>query len=55
MFILFHKLFEAQELGSIGVTVTITTYYGYWQQLLPSYMTLLVRSFSGMCATTIYR
>ena len=31
---------EAQELGSIGVTVIVITYYENQQQMLPCYMTL---------------
>ena len=42
---------EAQELGSIGVTGTVITYYENQQQLLPSYMTLLAWSLNGMRAT----
>ena len=41
---------EAQELGSIGVTVIVITYYENQQQMLPSYMTLLAWSFNDMCA-----
>ena len=33
---------EAQELGSIGVSVIVITYYENQQQMLPSYMTRLI-------------
>ena len=50
-FILLFLESEAQELGIIGVSVIVITYYENQQQLLPSYMTLLAWSFNGMCAT----
>ena len=42
---------EAEEFGNIAETVTVKTYYVNWQQMLPSYMTLLAWSFKGMCAS----
>ena len=42
---------EAQEIGTVWAAVTVIAYYVNWQPMPPSYMTLLVWSFSGMCAT----
>ena len=54
MIFVFNSLFlesGAQELGSIGVTVIVITYYENQQQILPSYMTLLAWFVNGMCVT----
>ena len=42
---------EAQELGSIGVTVIVITYYENQQRMLFYYMTILAWCFDGMCVT----
>ena len=41
---------EAQELGSIGVSVIVITYYENQQQMRPSYMTLLAWSYNRKCS-----